>query len=174
MSNEKSQFSLLEDKATTSFDLKLLHVLSSNSKYKSYFSGFAGILPYTLGTANEKEENFMWQLKKADLIQNEIVSFFTTTNPKLESSVTFGSWDRNCIKEGKNFDLIQTASRESWGVAISRFEVGDQMIDLTNEFLLIEPSLPNIYVPENSFEKLVTQVKKKFKDVMDEVSLKNG
>lgn len=83
--------------------LKILAINNAERAFKSHYSGYIGIAPYSLEKANKSDLatfkddpnlNFMYQLKARKNIKHMIVSFFTSSDKDIKtSSVKFGGWD---------------------------------------------------------------------------------
>jgi len=51
-------------------------------------------------------------LQKSNLIDHMIVSFYTRLDQK--SSIKFGSWDEEGVKDGANLQMLKTVDVEEW------------------------------------------------------------
>jgi len=72
------------------------------------YSGYMGIAPY-LADPDNKERNFLWQLKNAGLIDHMVVSFFvhlTDSYRKMPSTIKFGSYDTANMYPGQKMTMI--------------------------------------------------------------------
>ena len=70
-----------------------------------------------------------------------------------DSSIKFGSWDEQGLREGTRLRMIQTTDNESWEVSLSDVSLAQKEIELSNQATkaLIEPQYPYIYIPESDF-----------------------
>ena len=92
------------------------------------YSGYMGIAPYTADPDN-KERNFLWQLKNQNLIENLTIAFFVHLKDdfrKLPSTIKFGSYDPENIKPGENLRLIETIDKTTWDIQAVEFKVSEQ------------------------------------------------
>ena len=78
-----------------------------------------GIAPWT-ADESRKEQNFLWQLKQAGMIDNMTMSFFVHLDdkryPKSPSTIKFGSWDSENIRDGDKPTMIRTAKKTTWDI----------------------------------------------------------
>jgi len=65
--------------------------------FESSYDGYIGLAPHTASN-RDKEKSFLFQMKKSGLIDHMIVSFYTNQDRK--SSIKFGSWDEEGVKDG--------------------------------------------------------------------------
>jgi len=92
------------------------------------YSGYLGIAPWTANPA-EKEQNFLWQLKTAKMIDHMTMSFFVHLDddnfPNSPSTIKFGGWDKMNTYTGGQFGdmvpikFIRTIDEKSWDVKFS-------------------------------------------------------
>ena len=80
-----------------------------------------------------------------------IVSFYTTFDHK--SSIKFGSWDEEGIKEGSTLQMLKTIDSQEWKLPLREVIAAGQVFTLSNEVskMQFEPKVPYIYIPESDF-----------------------
>ena len=100
------------------------------------------------------EHNLMDQLMDRGYIDNKVVSFYTDMKDQ-DSSIKFGSWDEEGIKNKGRLNMVRTISPDSWSVSLSLVQVINQPLELSEArtMVLIEPMVPYIYIPESDFMK---------------------
>jgi len=134
--------------------------------FESDYSGYIGIAPWT-ANPDEKEKNFMWQLKQAGLIDHMTVSFFVHLDdamyPNSPSTIKFGSWDPINIKNGELVSIIRTADATSWDIKASFFKLDkeDDGLDF-DAFIRLDPGLPYLYVPKAIYDEFTKFIEKKY------------
>ena len=101
---------------------------SSNPQMRSFYSdysGYVGIAPWTADPDN-KQSNFMWQLKDQGVITNQMISIYfqdKASEKSLPASVKFGSYDPQIIKNGP-IKMTKTIDEKSWDLAIDSYNFG--------------------------------------------------
>lgn len=90
--------------------INIFAINGAETEFRSHYSGYIGIAPYSLETKNDGEisqyvndpnYNFMYQLKLRKKIKHQVVAFFSSADRTIKtSSVKFGGWDQNAIAEG--------------------------------------------------------------------------
>lgn len=109
-----------------------------------------GIAPWT-ADPSRKEQNFLWQLKQAGMIDHMTVSFFVHLDdarfPKSPSTVKFGSWDVRSTTGA--LTMIRTASKTAWDIRANlfKFDKDDEGLKLSS-LIRIDPGLPYLYFPD--------------------------
>jgi len=96
------------------------------------------------------------------------VSFFTTVNPKLQSSIKLGGWDQSAIMDGENLTMVKTEGVDKWLIAIQGTTVGATVVDMSDisRSLMIEPQLPYMYLPPDDFKKWAQMLSLIYSDVI--------
>ena len=70
-----------------------------------------------------------------------------------ESSIKFGSWDEQGLREGTRLRVVKTVDPDSWHLSLSEVFIANKEFELSNPVtkVLIEPQFPYIYLPEADF-----------------------
>ena len=74
-----------------------------------------GIAPYS-HKDRDIEHNFLYQLQQNKMIDHLIISFYT--NSESQSSIKFGSWDEEGVKDGSSLEMLKTDSESEWKVRL--------------------------------------------------------
>jgi hypothetical protein len=128
-------------------------ITDSTVKIKNDFSGFLGLQPYTAlgGKDAIKDESFLLTLQKDKIIDNLIVSMYV--NYEKNSTLKFGSWDKNAIKKGTKLELYKTKDTSTWALTGESFTFQDLTTKVSRDFS-IDPQFPFVYIPKNDWLKL--------------------
>jgi hypothetical protein len=123
---------------------------SANAKYGKISDGFLGLAPYT-ADLEDKERNFLYQLKTNNLISKTMFSIYLTTKSGNHTHIKFGGYDEEAFTGDIQF--IKTRSTESWQLQIDSAKVGNISIDFASvkKYVHTELTLPFIYVPSADF-----------------------
>jgi hypothetical protein len=103
------------------FEKKVSHV----SSFTSDFSGYLGIGPWT-ANVKDKEQNFLYQLKKAGVIDNMTVAVRTNMQDKDDtySTIKFGSYDKTNVYSERELNMLKTADINTWDLNMASIVVG--------------------------------------------------
>ena len=123
---------------------------SANARYGKISDGFLGLAPYT-ADLEDKERNFLYQLKTNNLISKTMFSIYLTTKSGNHTHIKFGGYDEEAYTGDITF--IKTRSTESWQLQIDSAKVGNISIDFASvkKYVHTELTLPFIYVPSADF-----------------------
>ena len=145
--NDNLEFSFEGKEIDTNVNLNFLAINKAEENFESPYDGYVGLAP---GGGNEY--NLLDQLKDKGHIDHRIVAFYTEMHNQ-DSSIKFGSWDEQGLREGTRLRMIQTTDNESWEVSLTDVSLAQKEIELSNQATkaLIEPQYPYIYIPESDF-----------------------
>ena len=118
--------------------------------FESPYSGFLGLLPYT--NQADTSGNFLNQLKKQGVIDNEVFSIFVDTAHGNYSSIKFGSYDRHGLEKDTPLGMVKTKSTKTWEVQILHYDIEKQQP--TTSTIIFEPQLPFLYIPHNDHTEI--------------------
>ena len=114
--------------------LNVLAINIAQRTFKSHYSGYIGIAPYSLEKNGEGElaqyvidpnNNFLYQLKQRKNIKHMVVSFFTTQDKGIKtSSIKFGGWDPSAIDSSDQLKMVQTEDAKSWALKLNFVQLG--------------------------------------------------
>ena len=104
-------FFFQEYSRTTTFTQQFLAVTEENPNVPSVFDGFIGLLPWQF-YPDQKENNFMWQLKNTGKIDHMVASFYIKGSSGNSSSIKFGSYDEQGIAPGAQLAMYRARGIE--------------------------------------------------------------
>ena len=93
-----------------------------------------------------------------------MVSIYSSLFPGNSSLVKFGSYDESGIKNGTSLNLIRCIDTQSWAMNLFNFSVGNNTIPSLTAKVLLEPSLPFIYVANSDWPLMYAQIGQLFPD----------
>lgn len=125
--------------------------------------------PYT-EMKDLKEISFMNRLKANGKIDHNVMSFFVNDQtPGMKSHLKLGNTDTEAYLGELN--LLKTQNLGSWKIKGTYFMYDN--VDLSRSdtrSVLIEPSLPYIYIPDNDFKIFAEHLSKKYKHIICRVN----
>ena len=74
-----------------------------------------GFAPYT-ADLDQKDRNFMYQMKKKGLITHNMLSIYSRLESGNSSFVKFGGWDEIAIADGSALKMFRTVDLKSWNL----------------------------------------------------------
>ena len=123
-----------------------------------------GIAPYTADPDN-KERNFLWQLKDAGLIDHMVISFFvhlTDSYKKMPSTIKFGSYDTSNIPVGEKITMIETMDKTTWDLQATKYTLSQADGIHGKTRLRLHPGVPYLYVTERIWGEFSQTINEKF------------
>ena len=143
--------------------LKIEKFKGNTRKFISSYSGFIGIAPWTQ-KPEDKENNFLYSLKKKGLIDNMTVSFFVENdNIPNKSTIKFGSYDQIGLRPGKDLQMMRTAHKGTWDLKCNMVKIGKEKI-AEKANIRFEPQLPYLYLPKDYYRAFVDSINKLYED----------
>ena len=131
------------------FDAKFIDVTSASDGLSSHWGGFVGIAPYT-SEPDQKERNFMYQLRSTGKIDHNTVSFYIDLRNTIASSIKFGSYDASGIASGASMALYKTADKTRWSVKGQHLKANGHKV-AENREVQFDMQLPYLYIPDDDF-----------------------
>ena len=132
------------------------------STFNSSYEGVIGLSPPN--TDEQNKRSFLTFAQKAGLITNRVFSYYNSLDPKIQSSIKFGSYDQSGLLPGSNFIYLKTRNITTWGIRGQQLYLGSQ--NLTNNEVsitaLFEPQLPYMYIPQNDYVNFTQMVSEEF------------
>ena len=117
--NDYLEIAFLGKSHETKVNLDFFAIKSAEKDFSSRYDGYVGIGP--------GEKSLMDQMKDKGYIDHRVIAFYTDVDTQ-DSSIKFGSWDEEGLKEGSNLDLINTSSQTAWTVSLSDAMLAEQKI----------------------------------------------
>jgi len=79
-----------------------------------------------------------------------MLSFYVSDKPGNSSTIKFGDYDAECIRDNTNMVWYATASPESWAITGERFGIGGPDTAMINGQRMVHfsPEVPFIYAPD--------------------------
>merc|ERR1712100_139557 len=114
--NDKFYMAFRDVEHETSLEVDFFAIKKASENFKSWYDGYIGLAPYS-ATNRDKDKSLLYQLQKIGLIEHMIVSFYTTFDHK--SSIKFGSWDEEGLKEGTSLQMLKTFDVEEWKIPLN-------------------------------------------------------
>lgn len=83
-------------------------------------------------------------------------SIYMNNDNKTNSSIMFGSWNKNILKDGDSLHMIKTVNGGKWNVYLKDLEFMKEKISVEqlmnpNPTILFEPSVPYIQIPQDDW-----------------------
>lgn len=134
---------------------------------KKVIDGTLGLAPYT-AALDQKDENFLLQLKQNGYIDQLVFSIYMKMSDKTESHLKLGGYDEEGCADGvaknPNFKFIKTESPDSWRVSLRGAKLYEDTIELGDRerFVLFELAYPFSYIPLQDFEKVADVINAKY------------
>jgi hypothetical protein len=127
-------------------------VTEENPNISSVFDGFIGLLPWQY-YEDEKDSNFMYQLKNTGKIDHMIASFYITKSAGNSSSIKFGSYDEEGIAPGASLAMYRARGLD-WQLSAKDLSVnGHDLSGGKMRVISFDMSLPYLYLPSQDFLK---------------------
>ena len=112
----------------TNVNTTYLGVTRASKKFSSTATGFVGIQPWTVNSA-DKEKSFLYQLYNQGMIDHAVVSLYVREEGGNSSVVKFGSYDKQGLMKGmyssdKLMYTFKTKSLGNWHLGAYSYSVG--------------------------------------------------
>ena len=129
------------------------------------YTGFIGLQPYT-NDETKKEQNFLWNLKKAGYIDHLTVAFYVHNDDRdkeaIKSTIKFGSIDSIGLKNAqRDITLLRTQHKGTWDLRCSQLKLDTEYL-AEDSIVRIEPQLPYLYLPEHYYAKFKEKINKRY------------
>ena len=137
-----------------------LAVDSIQPLYKSRFDdGKLGLAASTLGS-QQNEVNFMSQLLLNGIIKNNVFSiYFSEDSP---GHINFGGWEKEGVdpEEKDGLTMLDTVSKNTWGISIGEFVLDNTTIDINNYFTcaIFDPGYSFLYLPLADWSRIAKKI----------------
>jgi len=82
------------------------------------------------------------------------------------STIKLGGWDKIGLKEGKELQILKTASTAGWELRASDFKIGGGSHPSSSRVALFEPGVPYIYVNEADYSQLQATLQALYPDII--------
>ena len=80
--------------------LPFFEVTSASGAFQSEFTGYFGFKPHIDMEQSVKAMNIMYKLKEAGTIHNNVLALWISKDPKVNSLIKVGGWDRVGLAPG--------------------------------------------------------------------------
>lgn len=84
-----------------------------------------------------------------------VVSLFTNLETQYGSSIKFGSYDKNAIREGNELTMLRTVAIDSWGVSLYSSTINGETVWFSDaaydRIVYVDPQVPWLYIPPGDF-----------------------
>ena len=111
----------------------------------------------------------MWSLKNKSIIEHNVFAIYVSNfgSSAEQSSIKFGSYDQNGVKEGEKFETLPTIDKTTWGINLSTVNMSDEAIVAVSDYreLYFEPMMTYAYIPTVDFNLLTDKLEKIFPDI---------
>lgn len=103
-----------------------------------------------------KDTSFLLTLQRDKIIDSLIVSMFVNYQTG-NSTMKFGSWDKNAIKKDSKLELYKTKDTSTWSITGESFTFQD-LTTKVERYFSIDPQFPFVYIPKDDWLKLRNKV----------------
>ena len=143
-----------------------LSITMASNRFETAYDGFIGLSPWFQQEDRYVVFNFLYNLRyhEIDPIEHCVVSFFITSKPDKYSFIKFGSYDQKAIKDGGSLKMMKTRNMGTWAVDLHSVKLFDYDFEFENDetFIIYEPQLPYLYLPEEDFMTFVIKASNHF------------
>ena len=91
-------------------------------------------------------------------IQKNLFSIYLSNKPGMKTHIKFGGWDKEGLKPGKNLHMIHTNSQKTWLVNFHDLSINDEVFDIAETDVALDPGYPWIHVPIWDWSTVATTI----------------
>ena len=124
-------------KMTASF----MAINGASTEFTSFYDGFIGLAPYTTKSSDLQSLSLLKQVMDAKIIEKPMISFYVSKNYKVQSSIKFGSYDRQAILDEGEIPWTKSINAAFPALRLYKVVAGSDLMKQTTQdrYLEFEP-----------------------------------